>query len=193
MENPAPTALDSLTHTEALFEALQNRHSYPYASSVQMMALPPHGEADYEGHLADALTLLLDNGRSEQDARKLIERHTTMMRTAAQLDESPNAEPARDQGVVTSRTLTLWVHTAELWRDLEAAAGLNKHALGRFKEWNALGPAHFGDDTYDLDAMIRWAREQGIPYSEEREVHYRGTTGVVDPTSEHLTLSPDLA
>jgi hypothetical protein len=82
------------------------------------------------------------------------------------------------------------VHTEELWRDLEAAAGLPRYALGRFKQWNALGPAHFDGKTYDLDAMIRWAREQGIPFTEERAVHYRGTTGVVDLASEHLALSP---
>ena len=94
-----------------------------------------------------------------------------------------------DHGMESDRTLTLWVHTVELWRDLEAAAGLTTYALGRFKEWNALGPAYFSADDYDLDAMIAWAREQGIPHTDERAVHYSGTTGVVDFTSERLTLN----
>ncbi|MGV9839108.1 hypothetical protein ACWDUL_33590 [Nocardia niigatensis] len=94
-----------------------------------------------------------------------------------------------DGGTETDRTLTLWVHTEELWRDLEAAAGLTRYALGRFKEWNALGPAHFGADQYDLDAMIRWARAHGIPHTDERAIHYSGTTGLVDLTNEQLTLN----
>lgn len=108
-------------------------------------------------------------------------------------NETVPAQHAPDEGTLTERSLTLWVHTEELWRDLEAAAGLSCYELGRFKEWAALGPKHFGGDNHDLDAMIQWAREHGIPYTEERAVHYAGTTGIVDPASEELTLAPGQA
>lgn len=103
--------------------------------------------------------------------------------------DEDTAQREQHEGVMTERTLTMWVHTEDLWRDLETAAGLPLHGLGRFKQWNALGPKGF-TESYDLDAMIRWAREHGVPYTEERAIHYPGTTGVVDHTSDQLILPP---
>lgn len=100
-------------------------------------------------------------------------------------------DPSNNRGTETHRMLTIWVHTEELWRELETAAGLSRFELGRFKEWAALDPRHFDSGRYDLDAMIGWAHAHGIPYTEERAVHYRGTTGVVEPTAEQLTLNGD--
>jgi hypothetical protein len=105
-------------------------------------------------------------------------------------------QPPPDQSgesVLVDRSVTLWVHTEELWQSLEAATGMPRCGLGRFKTWAALDPKVFGGGTYDLDAMIRWAREQGVPYTEERAVHYAGTTGVVNHGTETLTPSPDPA
>ncbi|WP_280248363.1 MULTISPECIES: hypothetical protein [Nocardia] len=102
-----------------------------------------------------------------------------------------NTTAPTDVGTETDRALTLWVHTEELWRDLEAAAGLAAYELGRFKEWNALGPKYFQARDHDLDAMIGWARAHGIPYTDERAVHYSGTTGIVDLTNEQL--NPNIA
>jgi len=95
------------------------------------------------------------------------------------------ADPTDPQ--ITERNLTLWIHTEQLWRDLEAALDEPKYALGRFKPWAALYPKHL-DDQYDLDKAIAWARKNGIPYSEETRVHHRGTTGTVD-ADDYLTLN----
>lgn len=126
----------------------------------------PHELADYREQD--------DEGRQRHVFRSLVV-------LASWLDEVCDDTTAN--GAETERNLTLWVHTEELWRDLEATAGL---ALGRFKEWNSLGPAHFSADRFDLDLMIAWARAHGVPHTEERAVHYNGTTGVVDLASEQL-------
>lgn len=83
---PDKPGYDLLLHVDALFEALEHRHGYPYASAVQMLSRR-HPEIDREGHLADALALLADDERSEQDARKLIDRHAAMFTSAARLDK----------------------------------------------------------------------------------------------------------
>ncbi|WP_194838441.1 hypothetical protein [Nocardia sp. XZ_19_369] len=88
--------------------------------------------------------------------------------------------------VLIERDLTLWIHTEELWRELESALGLPRYHLGRFKEWNALGPKHL-DTTCDLDAAQTWARERGIPHTVTASVHYPGTTGTVG-SDDQLTV-----
>lgn len=87
------------------------------------------------------------------------------------------------------RNVTIWVHTEELWLSLQAAVAPPTDPLGRFKEWNALGPAWFNTSRYSLNAMVRWARTHGIPYTDERAYHYTGTTGTVDHTTDQLTLA----
>ncbi|KOV84775.1 hypothetical protein [Nocardia sp. NRRL S-836] len=93
------------------------------------------------------------------------------------------------QGTIVDRDLDIWIHTEQLWRELESAAGLPKYELGRFKEWCALQRATFSANSYDLDAMISWARSRGIPHTVTSSVHYTGTTGKVDFRDDTLTLT----
>lgn len=93
------------------------------------------------------------------------------------------------QGVVVERSLDIWVHTEQLWRELEAAAGLREYELGRFKQWAYLDRKSFSADSHDLDAMISWARSRGIPHTVTFSVHYTGTTGKVDFRDDTLTLT----
>lgn len=59
--------------------------------------------------------------------------------------------------------------TEAMWRDLEAALGLARFELGRFKQWAADQPKHLSDH-YDLDAAVAWARRKGLTYQDERTV-----------------------
>lgn len=101
-----------------------------------------------------------------------------------EVKQMPNSE-----GVLINRTVTLWVHTEQLWRSLEAAVGLKKYEIGRFKEWAALYPKHFGEDSYDLDSVISWACEHGVPHTIESHVHFSGSTGKVNLAKERLTVA----
>ena len=101
----------------------------------------------------------------------------------------PTHPPDKTEGgIEIERSLTIWVHTPRLWHDLETAAGLPRHALGPFKTWNALGPKYFSSEGYDLDAMAAWAHRNGIPYTDERAIHYHGRTGHVGSTSNQHIL-----
>lgn len=99
---------------------------------------------------------------------------------------SDNSVADTGYGTLIERTVTVWIPTEELWQDLERTAGRPGHRFGRFKQGEDLGPRDFDADQCDLDAAITWARAQGIPYTEERAVHYGGTAGVVDHLTDRL-------
>ncbi|HKT02873.1 MAG TPA: hypothetical protein VJT31_25360 [Rugosimonospora sp.] len=79
-------------------------------------------------------------------------------------------------GQLTDRTVSIEGITSEaMWRDLEAALGLARFELGRFKEWVGGGPRHLSSQHgYDLDAAVAWARQHGLTYEDERSVRVPG-------------------
>ncbi|NUR59340.1 MAG: hypothetical protein HOV87_11825 [Catenulispora sp.] len=125
-------------------------------------------------------------GNPWASAYAIVGSHDELRRFAADLNGRLTAtDPTRPK--LTERELTVWVHTEELWRDLEAALGLLPRELGAYKPWARLYPKHVRPDV-DLDKAITWAREHGIPYTVHTSVHHHGTTGTVD-ADEYLTLT----
>jgi len=129
-------------------------------------------------------------GDPASSAYVVIGSHDQLREFSARLSGHLDATDPTDPQI-TEHNLTLWIHTEELWRDLETALGEPRYSLGRWKEWNALGPKHL-NQTYDLDKAVAWARKNGIPYTEERHVHNGGTTGTADPDG-YLTPHTDTA
>ena len=78
----------------------------------------------------------------------------------------------RADGEVTDRAVCIYGLTEQQYRDLEAALGLQRHALGRYKAWSAPDGVYLGTQ-YDLDAAIAYARRTGLRYSETHEIHYQ--------------------
>jgi hypothetical protein len=81
---------------------------------------------------------------------------------------------------LTSRNLTLWIHSEELWHDLEAVLGQPRNGMGHFKQWASVYPKHLREPHGDLDAAVAWARANGIPFTDEHAIHHHGRTGTVD-------------
>jgi hypothetical protein len=133
---------------------------------------------------ADRRALVIGNPWAS--AYAIVGSHDELREFASALAARLNAiDPTRPK--LAERELTVWVHTEELWRDLEAALGLLPCELGRYKPWARLCPKHVRPDV-DLDKAIAWAREHGIPYTVGSRVHHHGTTGTVDD-DEYLTLA----
>lgn len=127
-------------------------------------------------------------GNPASSAYAIVDSHDELRRFAAGLTDRLDAtDPTAPK--LTERHLTVWVHTEELWRDLEAALGLRPRGLGGFKPWARLYPKHVRPDV-DLDKATAWAREHGIPYTVHTSVHHHGTTGTVD-ADDYLTLATD--
>jgi hypothetical protein len=70
------------------------------------------------------------------------------------------------------------IATAAMWQELEAALGLDRHKLGRFKPWTVASPKYLSD-SYDLDAAVAWARQCGLTYEDERRVRVPAGAGGV--------------
>lgn len=81
-------------------------------------------------------------------------------------------------GRVTDRTVSIeGITTEEQWHDLEHAAGLNRRDLGRLKPWAADRPKILSGKLsdgrrYDLDAVVEWARGQGLACEDEQRVRF---------------------
>ncbi|MFF5230259.1 hypothetical protein [Dactylosporangium sp. NPDC000521] len=79
-------------------------------------------------------------------------------------------------GQLVERTVSIeGITTEAMWRDLEAALGLRRYSLGRFKEWAADMPKHL-HGGYDLDAAIAWARRHGLTFEAEQRVRVAADT-----------------
>ncbi|MEV4199382.1 hypothetical protein [Micromonospora globbae] len=90
---------------------------------------------------------------------------------AHQQPEQSRAGEHPDDGRLTDREVCIYGLTEAQYRELEAAMGLPRHALGRYKQWSAPDGVYLGS-RYDLDAAIGYARRTGLRYSETREVHH---------------------
>jgi hypothetical protein len=130
--------------------------------------------ASLDSHGTDAAIEALTNLAAE--ANRIVARYQTTTAAKRHIGQrhpadSQFAEGRPDDGRLTDREVCIYDLTETQYRELEAAMGLPRYPLGRYKQWSAPDGVHLGS-SYDLDAAIGYARRAGLRYSETREVYH---------------------
>ena len=112
------------------------------------------------------------------EANRIVAQYRAKTATGRQPTQSQPAE-----GRLTDREVCIYGLTEAQYRELEAAMGLPRHALGRYKQWSAPDGVYLSS-RYNLDAAIGYARHTGLRYSETRKVYHNPAARPPAPSAD---------
>jgi hypothetical protein len=129
--------------------------------------------ASLDSHGTDTAVEALTNLALE--ANRIVVAYQTTTAAERHVAQRQPADSQFAEGRLTDREVCIYGLTEAQYRELEAAMGLPRYALGRYKQWSAPDGVYLGS-RYDLDAAIGYARRTGLRYSETREVYHAPAT-----------------